>query len=65
MTNRSKIWVVVDGKEKEFNTAIDAAWELWRQRQLPEPAVCSVMPPEVEAEVMGELSMIEIVEGSS
>ena len=57
-----KVWIVVDGKEKPFNTAIDAAWEVYRQRKLTEPTKCMVKPPEAEDEVMKELTIIEMIE---
>jgi hypothetical protein len=60
--DKARIWIVVNGKEKQFNTAIDAAWEIWRQRKLAEPAEYRVMPPEAETEVMAELLVIEMVE---
>jgi len=61
--SNARIWIVVDGKEKQFNTAIDAAWEIWRQRKPAEPTEYRVMPPEAESEVMAELMIIEMVEG--
>jgi hypothetical protein len=59
-----KVWIVVDGIEKPFDTPFDAAREIYRQRKLAVPGECKVMPPEAEAEVMGELMVIEMIEGS-
>jgi hypothetical protein len=57
-----KIWIVMNGEEKQFNTAIDAAWEIWRQHKSAKPTEWTVMPPGAESEVMSELAIIEIVE---